>query len=295
MIRMVVSAALLVACGVGMAGCATTTSSASTDELAIAPAAKADPDARARVGGFLAQDEQTYAAWQQARKTCMSARGFSYTVRGPANYDIVKDGGFMPRLTQDDAQTSGYASTQRALSTNDAGAPATDDSQKGYDVALFGSDDDEVAVKFAGKSVSESAGGCTGAADKTIYGSARNQILLTDVAPNLIFDVMSTIRHEPKYTDKIVSDWASCMKAANYPQYRGPYEAYAKTKSNAELANRVAIADAKCRATTRYQQRMDDVIDRYFTGFLDKYDTQIASLTKIREQAAARARAYLAK
>ena len=261
-------------------------------EFRYEPAATADPNARARFVELVGESDEVISALRSELDACLNPLGFEYIGAPAVPFDIYKLGGFMPPLPVEQARASGYGETREFLASRNG---SDDDSVKpGYVEALWGPEKDlkTVSVTLGGATTEKETGGCDSTATSSVYGSPKNGLLASGVVFNVGLSVLTDVRASGEVKE-IAGEWSECMIAAGEPKYAAPFASYKDAENGKADEIKTAVADATCRASTDYESKYDDLIDRYITGFMEKYEPQLSEVEAIRADSEERAREIL--
>ena len=243
----------------------------------------------ARAENYVSPDPAAEAGRSAAIRECMAAAGFDYAPPVDSNrVDLNGDLGFK-RLDIAAAQASGYASLRPA----GPGEPAegTDLAKllavPAFASALSGPNTEDSMVKVNG--MGTSGGGCRGEAARKIYGSVENYMLATGVTRNALNSVAATAMSDSRF-QKAIDSWRDCMADSPYANFRSPADAVAAGQEAGGLNEfKIAVIDAMCREQVAFHGQLDALLDKYLTTRMQQLEPEIAAVTEIRKQAAARA------
>ncbi|NUU25172.1 MAG: hypothetical protein HOV68_27270 [Streptomycetaceae bacterium] len=226
-------------------------------------------DASARVPDLTwAEDLRVADAEQHLLTRCMKEHGFRFWDGQRLSLEESRPVGYV----QDDvnwARTNGYGSRIQAkedrarlanpnLAYRTSLSPAR---QRAYDTALDGGREAELlkARAPAGGTITKLSGGCTGAAQKALYGDPVTWFRTDTTVSNLRPLYVNKLLHDQQFTGALRA-WSRCMRSAGHP-YPDPAAARRATRehdagqSRSEEARafaretRIAVADATCART----------------------------------------------
>lgn len=273
-----------------------------TSRPAVAEASAAQP------GLSWAEDLRISDAEQHLITQCMKAHGFRFWDEQRLSLAESRPLGYV----QDDvhwARTYGYGS--RILSKEDRarlGNPniayrktLSADRQRAYDTAMDGGREAELLRTEAptGGTITKQSGGCTGEAEKALYGDPAKWFAADTTVSNL----------RPLYVDKLLKDgqftravraWSRCMRDAGHP-YADPAAARQATRehsaqqSPAEEARtfaaetRVAVADATCARTASLRSIGQRREAHYVAGLTGTYGKALDAYARMKRLALTRA------
>lgn len=246
----------------------------------------------AQAGAYASPDAAAEAGRAQAVKDCMAVAGYEYAppeeFRRAADFnDII---GFK-RLDAATAKTSGYASLQPSgPGEATKGSPeAALFADPAFVAALFGARPDDEMVLLNGTGMGTSGGGCRGEGAKAIYGSMENYILATGVAMNSLNSAAGAAMSDSGFK-KAIDSWKDCMSSSPYSDFHSPADAVsAGVQAGGMNEFKIAVTDATCREQVGFHGQLDSVLDKYLTTRMQQLEPEIAKVTEIRKQAAARA------
>lgn len=253
------------------------------------------------ISGITAQ-AQAYAspdaAAEQGRtavlKKCMAAAGYDFLPHpefGPVDFNANMG---LKRLDVATAKASGYASLQPTGPGEPA--PGSDEAKLFEDpafvAALFGPPTENNIVQVNGTGMGTLGGGCRGEAAKSIYGSVENYILATGVAFNSLNSAAGAAMSDSGFQKAIVS-WKNCMADSPYANFGSPADAVTAGQEAGGLNEfKIAVTDATCREQVNFHGQLDAVLDKYLTTRMQQLEPEIAEVTEIRKQAAAKAASF---
>ncbi|MDQ0632229.1 hypothetical protein QFZ40_000138 [Arthrobacter pascens] len=251
------------------------------------------------ISGITAQ-AQAYASPDVAAETgraaaireCMAAAGYDYAPPVDAyRVDFNANMG-LKRLDVATAKASGYASLQPTGPGEPA--PGSDEAKLFEDpafvAALSGPKTADTMVTVNG--MGTSGGGCRGEAARKIYGSMENYVLATGVTENALNSAAGAAMSDSGYP-KAINSWKDCMSSSPYANFRSPADAVtAGLKAGGLNEFKIAVTDTTCREQVNFHGQLDAVLDKYLTTRMQQLEPEIATVTEIRKQAAARAASF---
>lgn len=177
--------------------------------------------------------------------------------------------------------------------------------RQAYTKALGGGTQQKnIRVKLPdGRSVGMLSGGCQLQAQKKLYGeNLKRWTMAQSVRSNLMANVQTQIRNDPKVAQRS-KKWSQCMADKGY-HYKSPPKAAgavtrkieSSSKSNSELREweiQVAVADAKCNRKVGWSKLLRQLREEYAVQVKKKYEPQILTFLKLRDEALKRARRVL--
>ncbi|MBT2532689.1 hypothetical protein J7E83_11255 [Arthrobacter sp. ISL-48] len=245
----------------------------------------------AQAQAYASPDAAAEAGRAAAIRACMAAAGYDYAPPVDAyQVDFNSNIGFK-RLDVATAKASGYASLQQSGPGEPAeGSPeAALFADPGFNAALSGVRPEEDMVRHDGSGMGTSGGGCRGEGAKAIYGSMENYILATGVAANSLNSAAGGLMSDSGF-QKAIDSWRDCMADSPYANFRNPADAVsAGVKAGGLNEFKIAVTDATCREQVDFHGQLDSLLDKYLTTRMQQLEPEIAKVTEIRKQAAARA------
>ncbi|SEE05257.1 hypothetical protein SAMN05216532_6750 [Streptomyces sp. 2231.1] len=239
-------------------------------------------------------------AQQRLIRTCMARQGFRYREDRTLTREESRPLGYV----QDDvawARAHGYGSRIRAKeerarlhNPNGAYRAALPAARKAaYDTALDGGRTAELlrTEEPGGGTVAKRSGGCTGAAEKELYGDPATWFRLDTTASNLRPLYVGKLLHDGRFTTAVHA-WSRCMERAGHA-YPDPDAARQATRDHpagqdraAEARTyatetRIAVADATCARTVSLRS-VGRAREAYYLGRLPK--TYRATLDAYRQR-----------
>ncbi|MER6281708.1 hypothetical protein ABT270_30980 [Streptomyces sp900105245] len=230
----------------------------------------AAPAARAQARDLTyTEDLRIGDAQQRLIRSCMARQGFRYW----EDRTLTREESRPLRYVQDDvgwARAHGYGSRirakeERARLRNPNGAyraalPAA--RKAAYDTALDGGRAAELlrTEEPGGGTVAKQSGGCTGAAEKQLYGDPATWFRLDTTASNLRPLYVGKLLHDGRFTSAVHA-WSRCMARAGhaYPDPDAARQAATRDHPAGQgraaeartyaAETRVAVADATCART----------------------------------------------
>lgn len=245
----------------------------------------------AQAEAYASPDAAAEAGRTAAIRKCMAAAGYDYH---PApDFHAVGFNDFIgfKRLDVATARASGYASLRPA----GRGEPAQGSTEAAlfadpaFVAALRGARPENDMVRINGNGMGTSGGGCSGEGAKTIYGSMENYILATGVAGNSLNSAAGAAMSDSGF-QKAIGSWKDCMSTSPYANFRSPADAVnAGVEAGGLDEFKIAVTDATCREQVGFHGQLDALLDKYLTTRMQQLEPEIAKVTEIRKQAAARA------
>lgn len=246
----------------------------------------------AQAEAYASPDAAAESGRATAIRKCMAAAGYDYQPAPDFHAVDFNDIIGFKRLDVATARASGYASLQPA----GPGEPARGSTEAAlfadpaFVAALFGSQSaEDTMVQINGNGMGTPGGGCGGEGAKTIYGSMENYILATGVAGNSLNSAAGAAMSDSGF-QKAISSWKDCMSTSPYANFRSPADAVNAGKEAGGLDEfKIAVTDATCREQVGFHGQLDALLDKYLTTRMQQLEPEIAKVTEIRKQAAARA------
>ena len=239
----------------------------SSPEIAILEGA-VNPNTTASIGNAL----------QQLTQLCMKSKGLVYyadfVTAATANPNVGRDEAGVPgaHIGLVTRETSGFGFRSEALQAKTAptggngvqSEEAYADSLRGkvgrqYRLALSGSETSRISVQLPGGGTTTiQAGGCTGAAERHLYGPVANFVQAETGLAILRNALYSAVTSDSRFATA-VARWSSCMGSRGF-HYHSPTRMWNTVSSRVfrdptpaagRLEIKVAVADYRCARTVR--------------------------------------------
>ncbi|MCX4744110.1 hypothetical protein OG455_01040 [Kitasatospora sp. NBC_01287] len=197
-------AAVLLAVGLGAAGCAPAGGTA------------ADPAQPAPFGNVVAGDPATlpalHRAYEQDTAACMLGRGYTYHPEPLSTQDSKPPRNPYGLLTATEAGADGYGLTSGALAAPPADPNQARSTDSGWRTALLGTAAHQVTVQVpGGQAFFYNSDACLTTAEDQLYGPDYQR--LHNTFQVLTNQVLTAVQQDPRYL-AAQRDWAACMGRA---------------------------------------------------------------------------------
>ncbi|OMH27567.1 hypothetical protein BKD30_02610 [Tersicoccus phoenicis] len=278
--------ATAIAVALALAGCGNGGGSGGTNPGAasaqISPAQNADPQTVAQANALLSPNEAAEQARQVVLETCMAAAGGSWTRQTPEKatvYDLLA----LRPLTIEQARQRGYNEDR-----------STGEQAQGGGQAFLGTGQTEapVSADLFGIKSQVNPDGCLGKSLAEVYGSVQSGMQATGVVDNAMLPAVNAALASQEMSD-VTGKWSACMKQAgeNFPT---PDLATMNARQQPDRSMAIALADAKCRESVRYEQVRTSQLNRYLATFLRQHEAEITTVLDARKVGAQNAERILA-
>lgn len=221
-------------------------------------------DRVAALHAIIAQPPILAAAEGTAVRDCLRRRGFDppapqWAANGTANIPVF--------VTEATARMEGYgAPADGAFARYSEGLP--DDRRRAFEVAMVDLRSPREAFTTPdGWTVRTPRAGCLADARRLVYGSLADWLLAYAV-PQDLNDTAASI-HTDAHVVPVLGQYGECMRVVGY---RAPFPqdavSQARAVHEAAKARRIAIADARCQATTHLRAAFMAAFDRRSAAWL---------------------------
>lgn len=268
-----------------LSGCGTShviDKEAEQPEIGITAAAQPDSQAVEKINTLFGMTPVVQQAKEAAIAQCLQAQGLAWEIRpSSGSYDIRSDLSPKP-LSVEEAQEHGY----QALSANpEQTLPDIDDAAW----AAYMGNSDKGSVSVEGISGSIAADGCLAQSYEAVFGSAEAGVLFESGISNLPLSYLNAATQDSRITE-LDKQWSTCMKNQHNVDIATPDLASIDTSMD---SHQLAIYDAQCRQTVKYEEVTTDVLNAYMTTFLADQEGIIDQLTRAKQTAEKNAPAIL--
>ncbi|MFF9569892.1 hypothetical protein [Streptomyces sp. NPDC014685] len=259
--------------------------------------------------GELTKEAERYRLMAEGHliSRCMARQGYEYIIRTPPEGALtVHAPALFHTLDPAEARTHGYGNpddgtdeVQRFVSEdpNAAYAASLDgDRRIGYDKALFGSKEKEIAISLPdNENITTNTDGCTSEMRRALYGTDLAAYLRNDyIADNLGLAVHQRVTADPAYT-KALTRWQRCMRDRSH-HFDDPGAAVSTAIKTREARTRptpteiaIAVADGECRTTSRLSTTLEQLTRTYRERLAKSRARQLDANRRTRADAVQRA------
>jgi hypothetical protein len=237
----------------------------------------------------------------------MASRGFAYPTQASllSNKSTERLGGLGNELDVVDAQTSGYG-THIGTASDDAAAVSplaqyestlSPSRRVEFENQLRPDGGPEVSVRTRTAIVTSPATGCFAEAERAVYGSVKNYLLVTNFI-NDTYGFRDRIEHRA-VLDAATKTYSSCMSDAGYTvsdplaaeelaqQRFGPSRTPDDPPSQSERS--MAIADATCQAKSGINRDYSQAFTEALSSWMNDHEGEILGLRDLEAEAKQRA------
>ncbi|GAA1349560.1 hypothetical protein [Falsarthrobacter nasiphocae] len=243
----------------------------------------ADPLSLSKIDPLLTEDPAVEQARNRHILACVEKKGHRWTPPPLAARQTVR-GLLAPRpLSVSDARARGYAWPAGA---GEAGAPRED--PKVGELVHGSMESGWASGEWLGVSLQKANGGCEAESLSAFYGSVSDGIVATSVPPGALGPTVHQVL-EDEGVKEIRADWAACMKKSGETRYGAPEALQSEMEMGRKNDRELAVKDATCRESVKFEPRMEKLLAQYLTPLLQKREADFQALREIRERGNKRA------